>query len=511
VRASSLRRHAAALAVAALAFAYAWPMQGVGFNQTSHYVLVKAFADGTPVIDEYLDEVGDLGTGDISRVGEHLYSNKAPVLAALSLPVFLVLEAAGARTTGDPTEVLWALGLVGVVLPAVGLVALVRVVAERLEPGFGTAAAVAMGLGTLVMPFATLFFSHALSAFVVFTAFFLLWRERQAPDRLWLVGAAGLVAGLSGVVEYPNAFAALVLGLYAMAHRRWLQRGAVYAVGVVAGILPLFVYNQWAFGSPTHLSYAGSLSDGAVQPQEIALNRYPEPAIVLEELFGRSGLLTLAPVLACAVVGWVLLFRRGWRAEALVTAGVSVLYLTYNASFGSNFGGFSAGQRYVIAIIPFLALGLAASFRAFPATTGALALVSSIVALSITATHALAGYNAEWLDRISRRDFTATAASLVDVTGWYTILPFFAAAAAAAALACLATARPQTSSLETAAGGVAVLAWALVAAAAPTTPALGGDGDELRSYGVVSAVLVALLAAGVAARGLRARASPRSS
>jgi hypothetical protein len=507
VQGTRFRRHAAALAVAAVAFAYAWPMQGVGFNQTSHYVLVKAFADGTAVVDDYLDEVGDLGTRDISRVGDRFYSNKAPALAALTLPLFLLLEAAGVRTTGDPTEMMWALGLVGVVLPAVGLLVFVRAVAERLEPGFGTVAAVAMGLGTLVMPFATLFFSHALSAFVVFAAFFLLWRERYGRESLPLVAAAGLVAGLSGVVEYPNAFAAFVLGVYAIARRRWLARGAVYAAGMVTGILPLFLYNQWAFGSPTHLSYAGSLSDGAVQPQEIVFSTYPRPALVLEELFGRSGLLTLAPVLACAVAGWVLLFRRGWRAEALVTAGVSVLYLLYNASFGSNFGGFSAGQRYVIAIIPFLALGLAAAFRAFPATTGALALVSAIVAVSITATHALAGYNAEWLDRISRRDFTATAASLVGVTGWYTILPFFAAAVAAAVLAFLATAGPQPSPLETAVGGLAVLAWALVAAAAPTTPALGGGGDELRSYGVVTAVLAALLAAGVAARSLRPRAS----
>jgi hypothetical protein len=123
------------LSFVALTFAYAWPMQGVGFNQNSHYVLVKAFADGTPVIDDYLDEIGDLSTRDISRFEGRFYSNKAPGLAGLTVPPFLVLEAAGAPTVGDPTEMLWALGLVGVVLPAVGLVLLVRAVAERLEPG----------------------------------------------------------------------------------------------------------------------------------------------------------------------------------------------------------------------------------------------------------------------------------------------------------------------------------------------------------------------------------------
>ena len=159
-----VRRHAAFLAVVALMLAYAWPMQGFGYNQTSHYILVKALADHTAVVDQALGEVGDLGTQDITRVGDHLYSNKAPGLAGLTLPTFLVLKAAGARTVGDPTQMLWALGLIGTVLPATALVLLVRRVAGSVEPGFGTVAAIAMGFGTLLLPFATMFFAHALSA-----------------------------------------------------------------------------------------------------------------------------------------------------------------------------------------------------------------------------------------------------------------------------------------------------------------------------------------------------------
>ena len=47
------------------------------------------------------------------------------------------------------------------------------------SPGYGTAAAVTLGLATLVMPFATLFFSHVLAAMLAFAAFALLWRERE--------------------------------------------------------------------------------------------------------------------------------------------------------------------------------------------------------------------------------------------------------------------------------------------------------------------------------------------
>lgn len=488
-------------------------MQGVGYNQNAHYALVKALADGTAVIDDKLGELGDLSTRDISRYRGHFYSNKAPGLAFVTVPLYALLDGAGVRTSGDPTQMLWALGLVGVVAPAVALLLLVRGVAERLEPGFGTAAAVTLGLGTLLTPFATLFFSHALSAFIVFAAFALLFQERHGRPRLVLVAAAGLVAGLSGVIEYPNAFAAAVLGVYAVARAGWLARGLAYGAGVLVGISPLLLYNLWAFGSVTHLSYAGSLSDGAVQPQEALLGAYPEPIVVLESLFGRSGLITLSPVLVLGAVGAVLLYRRGRRLEALVIGAIAALYLSYNASFGSNFGGYSAGQRYLLAVVPFLAFPLALAFRALPATTAALAVVSSVVAVAITATHALAGYDAEWFDRIRNLQFVPTAASLVDVTGWYTILPLFAAAAFAVVLAFLSTARPRTFPAESALAGVAVLAWALLAAGAPTVPSLGGHSDELGSYipaaGALASVGAAYLALHAHAR-LRPRTAPAS-
>jgi hypothetical protein len=494
--------------LACIGFVFAWPMQGVGYNQNSHYVLVKALSDGTAVIDDKLGELGDLSTRDISRYRGHFYSNKAPGLAFLTLPVYVVLEGAGVRVSGDPTQMLWALGLFGVVAPAIALLWLVRTVAEHVEPGFGTAAAITLGLGSLLTPFATLFFSHALSAFVVFAAFAVLFRERQGRPRLRLVAAAGLLAGFSSVVEYPNAFAAAVLGVYAIARAGWLVRSLAYGASVAIGLSPLLLYNLWAFGSVTHLSYAGSLSDGALQPQEAVLGAYPNPIVVLESLFGRSGLITLSPVLVAGVVGAILLYKRGHRLEALVIGSIAGLYLSYNSSFGSNFGGFSAGQRYLLAIVPFLAFPLALSFRTLPVTTGALAAVSAVVALAITSTHALAGYDAEWFRRIGNLQFVPTAASLVDVTGWYTILPFFAAAAAGAVLAFLATARPVSFPAESTLAGFAVLAWALLAAGAPKVPALGGDSDELASYVPAATAVFVLGAAVVLALRMHPRRQP---
>lgn len=479
----------------------AWPLQGAGFNQNSHYALVRALADGTAQIDRTRHEVGDLSTQDVIFLDGHVYSNKAPGLAFVTLPAYLVLDTAGVVGDGDPTRILWALGLVGCVLPAVLLLLLIRWAGDRIEHGFGTLAAVTVGLGTLALPFSTLFFSHALSALLVFTAFALLLYERSGPPRLRLVALAGLVAGLSIVTEYPNALAGLVLCAYAAfrAGRR-LARVAVYAGAGFAGITPLLTYNHWAFGSPLHISYAGQrVRDGKVVERtttDFGDSGTPSFLGVLESLFSTSGLLTLAPVLACGVVAAAVLHRRGRRGESFVVLSVGILYVIYNSSFGTNFGGFSAGQRYLIAIIPFLGLGLAAAFRTFPATTTALGLVSAVIAVSTTATSALAGYNLEWFDRVAAGSFTYTPASLVGVTGWYTMLPFFAAAGAAAVLAVRATPRMQILPVDVALAGTAVLAWALLAANAPKTPALGGDA---RSYGAYLMTGIALGLAGLAA------------
>jgi len=95
------------------------------------------------------------------------------------------------------TAMVWVLTLFGAVLPGIALLLLVRWAAERVEPGFGTAAAVTLGLGTIVMTFGSEYFSHIASAALGFGAFALLMREREGPRRIGIVAIAGLLAGLA--------------------------------------------------------------------------------------------------------------------------------------------------------------------------------------------------------------------------------------------------------------------------------------------------------------------------
>src|SRR3954469_4588259 len=148
-----LSRHAGLLAILFVALAYAQPIQALGWNQTSHYALVRALSHGTTQIDPYKDSTGDKAKDD-----GHWYSSRAPGLALYMLPPYKAMTALGiddlthrgiAGKHND--EMIWALGLWATVLPAAALLLLVRWLAERLAPGYGTPPAGARGLGPLLL------------------------------------------------------------------------------------------------------------------------------------------------------------------------------------------------------------------------------------------------------------------------------------------------------------------------------------------------------------------------
>jgi hypothetical protein len=506
------RRRRGLLAILALGVAYALVIQPLGWAQTSHYALVRALSHGTPKIDAYHWE-----TRDKSWYDGHYYAVKGPGLALFTLPLYEALHAvdaerasrwaarrsrenaagrwsAGGRPDGlygnslrralrvraqieQETGMVWALGLLGAVLPAVLLMLLVRSLAERVEPGLGTAAALALGAGTLVMPFATLYFSHLLAALFVFGAFALLWREREGPPRLGLVATAGLLSGLAVTTEYPLAIAGAIVGLYAIARAGAVRRGLAYAAGVVTGVVPLAAYNLWAFGSLTHNSYKDAVKvQGLSGHAVLGLNDsgffgigVPSLHTLLQLLFAPRGLLVLSPVLALSVAGTVLLHRRGRRAEALTIAGVAISFLIYNSGYYLPFGGGSPGARFLIPILPFCAVPLALAFRRFPAVTIALAVPSVVLALVSTTTQPLIGFDwtGYWAHVLDLASFEHTIATMLGAgNGWGGLLPFLVAVAVAIALAAGASDRLSLAR-GTLPAALALGAWACVAIAAP--------------------------------------------
>jgi hypothetical protein len=486
------------LALVALGFAYAYLVQPAWDNERAHYDLTRALAAGTPRIDESVRHP-QLRTVDVTRVDGHTYATKAPGMAAASLPPYLLLRSAGADTTGNPKRLVWALHLWSIVLPAVALLLLVRWRAERVEPGFGAIVTVSLGAATLMLPFSTVFFSHVLSAAFGFAAFALLLREREVGPSPWLLLGAGLSAGLAFTVEYTLGVVAFLLGILVIAGASRLRRASLYCLGVAAGGLPSLAFNVWAFGSPFHLPQEGWHHPGAEPlPGLLGVTR-PSLDTALRILFSPGG---IAPILLPALVGAVVLWRRGARTVAVVPVLVAAVLFAFNASSVEAFGGASPGPRFMIPALPFLALPLAAAYRAIPGTTLGLAIGGASFMVAATLTTPLEAWDGLVAHRVLNGDFVESAANLAGLggTGWDVL--FLLALALAAVAALVVTPWQPVIHRDVIAGAVALCGWLLLANKIHGLLARGVAGE-----GVV--ILIAAATAAVVTFTYRSRLSLR--
>jgi len=402
------------------------------------------------------------------------------------------------------------------VLPGLLLLVLVWRVAERFEPGFGVAAALTLGLGTMALPLSTLLFSHIFTACLGFAAFALMLHERAGPPSPWPLLAAGVTMGYAISSEYPLFFVAVVLACYLLSRRDSLtaggvlRRGGAYLIGGLIGIVPLLLYNHYAFHSFTHVAYANIKR----QQQGFFGIGVPSLRVLATLLLDSRGLLVISPVLVLGGVGTGLLYRRGHRAEALTVVAICLCYMGYNSGYFLPFGGGFAGPRFLATMLPFLAFPLALAFKRFPGPTVALAGASATVMITATITHPLIGYETEtvmWWRYMLRGYFQPTIASAYGMgRGWAGIWPFLAAAAIGVGLGAYACARMRLTWRSLGVGVLALVAWGAFAAVGPTVLGLdhqglldilhAGDPNALTKgakYGSYPLQTLALIAVGV--------------
>jgi hypothetical protein len=336
-------------------------------NELTRLYLTRAIVDdGSLSIDRQVARHGPLT--DLARHEGRLYSDKAPGIGLLGVPVYAAMKLlSGWEAEGvSQADLLRALRICLAGLPlAAAALALWHLLAglglgrrERLGLTW------AYGLGSLALPYGGLLFGHQATAACLVGAWALVERHRLTPRLCW-PPLVGLLLGLALLLEHTSLLAALPLALAALVR---FPRRARDALGAVAGgFLPLAalaLYQTACFGAPWAMGYGHLASPHYAEVHARGLLGLGAPSLerLGAALFGATrGLFFYAPWLALGLLGlaWAALRPRPGdsRAGPLALGGASLLYFLFAASLEPEAWGWSLGPRHLVPMLPFWTLG----------------------------------------------------------------------------------------------------------------------------------------------------------
>lgn len=363
-----------------VSYGYVWHLPLA--NEQSRLNLVYAIVfHGTLRVDEYCDS-----TIDMAYYNGHHYCDKAPGLSFVAAPIMWALKPLYLRVV--PTRPMrffltiycprfFALCLPCAVFGVLFYQFLCRTGASlryRLMLVLGYA------LGTLALPYSSMFYGHQLGAALGFGAFMVLAAHRDKPAALWPCACAGLLAGYAVVVEYPMAAVAVILGFYVMFTRERVREWAAFAAAGLAAAACLLLYNYVCFDNPFALAYSFEKTEHFRSHHGEGFLGLTMPSLkhlYIATLSTHRGVFSLSPFLLLSPFGWWRMVRdRRWRVEAWVSLAVVVAILAYASTLWEESYACAPGHRHCIPMLPFAVLPLAFCPRRLRPWVVGLALVS---------------------------------------------------------------------------------------------------------------------------------------
>ncbi|MEO8287702.1 MAG: phospholipid carrier-dependent glycosyltransferase [Chloroflexota bacterium] len=309
----------------------------------------------------------------VPGVDGQVYSQYGPAQSFAAVPWVAVGRIVGGLfpkdQSGYPLRLI--LGSYNALIMA-GLVALFAAMAHALgySRRAGLFSAGVLAFSTFLWPHSRTFFSEPLVALSLFASFYLLYigfARRQTssdnppasrvPDWLPLLASGALFAlAVATKVQYVVTLPAflLYLGWHTLALRRpasqlssSLLPALLWGVGLILGLLPLFLYNTLVFGGPLATGYG-------TNPASVLTTPFLEGLVGLLFSTGKGLIWYALPVLL-TLFGWFP-FARKHRPEAAFIALLSISILALFSVYSFWPGDGSWGPRYLTPALPFLLL-----------------------------------------------------------------------------------------------------------------------------------------------------------
>jgi hypothetical protein len=387
---------------------------------------------------------------DRATYNGHLRSDKAPGQPVLAVPAYLAADAVGAQSAAHLRQVgnltAWWVTFWTAFVPFVALVVLMYLVASRYsKPGPAIGAAVGLGVCTMMLPHAVNLYGATLAAFAAYAAWAILSRRSPSNGQLLVAGA---LAGASVAAEYETAIVFAVLAV--VAARQVRGRVAWFVLGAAGPALAVAWYQTAAFGRPwrtAHEYYATP----AIRREIVGYAR-PGWRGIDATFFGSHGLLFTNVIVLVGLAAALMLIRSpngDIRRHALVAVVIAVPYLALCVVWKGTPALEEPGPRYMIPVLPFLAVPLASAWPRWRRVAVVAMGVSGVVAVGAATTNILTGKQEQVLpamvDRLAHREFLPTIWSIA--FGRVGILVYIATLAlAVVAVARLVTREPERRS-----------------------------------------------------------------
>ncbi len=361
-----------------------------GWNANTRLALVFSVVDfQTLSIDAYHD-VPPYDTGDKAYFEDRFYSDKIFGVSLAALPAYAIAKA----VLGDMSYQLaqYICRVFAVSLPGAFSLALMFMLLCRLgSPPKLTAVFITLiFLGTPLFGYSTVFYPYMPGIACVLGALYLTLfprAERLTPLNCTLIGFClgyallcdlifGLIifgVGMTWLIRLLDQLG--VYGVRAFAEmkgerirlKQALVLSALFWVGVLIPLSLFFLYSWHIFGTltiPYKYEYDKTFLEGMSQGF-MGVTSPKLPVLYYITFHPYRGLFFWSPVLLISLIGLIIGTRAYGKRRIIAWLGIwgMISYLLFNAGYYMWWGGFGMGPRFLLPMIPFLALGIGEVLR----------------------------------------------------------------------------------------------------------------------------------------------------
>lgn len=331
-------------------------------NPASRLATIESLAHrGTFVIDGS----GFISTCDKVMIEGHYYSSKPPMLSVLSTGAYLTFSGLTGITFGSNESA--SIRFISLFTGGLPYLILLYFFYRFLCRWFESRRTIVLGLAVFTLNYIGLGYAitlnnHTPAAACLFISFyyaFLLRRGDLKGNGFWLL--SGFLAGLGATFEFwGGLFSLAFIGYLASKDPR--RSLGLFIPAAAVPVLIHFLLTHAATGSflPIYLRPDLYRFSGGYWLDPVGIDAIcePKPVYFFHLILGHHGLLSMTPVF---LLSFWSMFRAAIRrnnrfAEALTIGIPVVLCLLFLGMRTRNYGGVSAGLRWMIHAMPFLFL-----------------------------------------------------------------------------------------------------------------------------------------------------------